>query len=311
MPWLCFKSKNGFTKHWSVYNCTSYVKSRAISEKIRSPYSVHDYYYNALEAAFVSPSPYFCSKCIRLLPCSPVWFKTTTQSLNTSLMWFKLPSHPSSQFSFSFAYQINFPFKSSQLAIIYCHHIQLSTFQYSSELLNSLCKSSHSSSICFSASSAFRIRRASFPLLSQSYLSSVYFPKNCKSKTFAVLLKTKGIRNETWYQAWKSMDGFGTLILMHGLFLLMQAFSNDNGWRKESSFFPAQQAWTIIVPPFSSSDSSLLNVAKPQPKIIDSSPDPQNDKCKSTSAAVASVAWVMQKSWPHQKKKQRCHSLPP
>ena len=119
MPWLCFKSKNGFSKHWSVYNCTSYVKSRAISEKIRSPYSVHDYYYNALEAAFVSPSPYFCSKCIRLLPCSPVWFKTTTQSLNTSLMWFKLPSHPSSQFSFSFAYQINFPFKSSQFWLSY------------------------------------------------------------------------------------------------------------------------------------------------------------------------------------------------
>ena len=144
-------------------------------KKSGHPTSVHDYYYNALEAAFVSPSPYFCSKCIRLLPCSPVWFKTTTQSLNTSLMWFKLPSHPSSQFSFSFAYQINFPFKSSQLAIICCHHIQLSTFQYSSEqLLNSLCKSSHSSSICFSASSALW---GPFPLLSQPYLN---FVKECK-----------------------------------------------------------------------------------------------------------------------------------
>ena len=40
MPWLSFKSKNGFSKHWSLYNCTSYVKSRAMSEKIRSPYCI-------------------------------------------------------------------------------------------------------------------------------------------------------------------------------------------------------------------------------------------------------------------------------
>ena len=53
MPWLCFKSKIGFSKHCSVYNCTSYVKSRAISEKNlsrgvlpenlrRGPYAVVD-----------------------------------------------------------------------------------------------------------------------------------------------------------------------------------------------------------------------------------------------------------------------------
>ena len=36
-PKLSFKSKNGFSKHCSVYNYASYVKSRAISEKIRSP----------------------------------------------------------------------------------------------------------------------------------------------------------------------------------------------------------------------------------------------------------------------------------
>ena len=47
---LLLVSKNGFGKHWSVTNCTSYVKFRnsvAISEKIKSPY-VCPFFYSFL-----------------------------------------------------------------------------------------------------------------------------------------------------------------------------------------------------------------------------------------------------------------------
>ena len=118
--------------------------------------------------------------------------------------------------SLSFAYEINFPrklFPVSYLAIILSSH---PAFYFPIVLLNSLCKSSLSSlSIIF------------------CWLSSLPKYHICESG-----------------EIWAMLMGFGTLILMHGLFLLMQAFSDDNG--RGAPFFPAQQAWTIIVPPFSS-----------------------------------------------------------
>ena len=84
--------------------------------------------------------------------------------------------------------------------------------------------------------------------------------------------------------------GFGTLILMHGLFLLMQAFSDDNG--RGAPFFSCPASMNNNSSAFFITSDDVVPSCCKARKIIDSSvlfPNPKNDKCKSSSAAFTAV----------------------